>query len=227
MRQFLVLAVAVLALGALAAPAFAEQDGVGGEGHGSHPIGLPPTAINWADFNYLASEQEYVAEHHVAPGPPVLALVVNFALLLALLYLIARKPLSAFLQSRSDKVRDGLVEAQRLLEEANERLADYSARLERMDEEMSRLREEFIAAGVAERDRLVAEAGAKGERMRRDADVRLRQEFAHLREELRVETIEKAVAAATEALARQIGDADQRRLADEYAGRLEQEGVAR
>lgn len=194
-------------------------------GHAEHPIGLDSSAINWADFNYLSTAEEYEAEHHIAPGPPVLAQLINFLILAIIIYYLGRKPLTAYLQSRSDKVRQGLVEAQKLLEEANEKLADYSARLERMDDEMTRLREEFIAAGVAERDRLVADAGAKAERMKRDAEVRLQQEFAQLREELRVELVEKALATAREALEKKVTDADHRRLADDYVGRIEQEGL--
>jgi F-type H+-transporting ATPase subunit b len=207
------------------APEGAATAGHGGGHDSHHPIGLDTTAINWFDFNYLQSKDAYVAEHHVKPGPPVVALFVNFILLLSIIYLIARKPLAAFLQSRSDNVREGLAEATKMLDEANERLADYSARLERMDEEMTRLREEFIAAGEAERDRLVAEAGARAERMRRDAETRLSQEFSQLREELRLEAINKAVEASTELLKTSVTGADQRRLADEYLTQLNEQGV--
>ncbi len=192
-------------------------------------VDLPWDAVNWVSFDYQSDEAiAEAAQHGVhAPGAPVIAAVFNFALLLLILYFIARKPLSAFLQARSDGVREGLIEAKKMLEEANERLAEYSSRLERMDEEMTKLREEFIAAGEAERDRLVADAGAKSERMRRDAEVRLGQEFAQLREELRVETVDKAVAAATSLLRETVKDTDQRRLAEEYLEQVEREEVGR
>ncbi len=232
MSRIIALAALALAPLALASPALAqhgeERAAPAGEAepaHGAPPIGLDPTAINWTTFDYLSTAEEYEAQHHVAPGPPIVAQVINFLLLAVIIYYLARKPLTAYLQERSDRVRQGLVEAQKLLEEANEKLADYSARLERMDEEMTRLREEFIAAGVAERDRLVADAGAKAERVKRDAEVRLQQEFAHLREELRTELIEKALATAREVLAKQVDEADHRRLADDYVGRVEQEGL--
>jgi F0F1-type ATP synthase membrane subunit b/b' len=157
----------------------------------------------------------------------VIAVMLNFAVLLLILYFAARKPLAAYLKARSDTVKDGLTEAKKLLEEANERLAEYSARLERLDEEMTKLREEFVAAGEAERDRMVAEAGAKAERIRRDAELRLQQEFSQLREELRVETIEKAVAAATSALEAQVTERDRTRLVDEYLAHIEHEGQGR
>ncbi len=195
-----------------------------GGGHLSGGDSLPAEAINWADFSYA----EDTVEHEGATihmGPPVLANVINFILLLVIIYLIARKPLSSFLEGRSSSVKEQLAEAQKMLEEANEQLTDYSTKLERMDEEMTRLNEEFIAAGEAERDRLVSEAGAKAERMREESKVRIQQEFSQLREELRVETIEKAVTAARELLQTEVKEADQRKLAEDYVERLEREGL--
>ena len=155
----------------------------------------------------------------------MIAVFFNFIMLVLLVYLAARKPVGAMLKARSDGVREALAEAAKMLEEANERLADYSARLERMDEEMSRLREEFIASGQRERDRLIADAGAKAERMRREAETRLEQEFSQLREELRVEMVEKAVEAATGLLKSEVKETDQRRLAEEYLRQVEQGGL--
>jgi F-type H+-transporting ATPase subunit b len=195
----------------------------------AHQIGLPFDSINWFDFAFQdeASEEYYRQFGVEHPGPPVVAVLLNFVVLMLILYYAARKPLGAYLKARSDKVKDGLTEAKKLLEEANERLAEYSARLEKLDDEMTKLREEFVAAGEAERDRMVADAGAKAERMRRDAEVRLQQEFSQLREELRIETIEKAVAAATKALSSQVTERDRTRLVDEYLAHIEHEGQGR
>lgn len=208
-----------------------DQEAGGGAAEESHGGGhltsgeaLPLEAINWADFTYA----DETVEHHgsqIELGPPVLASVINFILLLVIIYLIARKPMSAFLETRSSSVKEQLAEAQKMLEEANERLTDYSAKLERMDDEMTRLKEEFIASGEAERDRLVSEAGAKAERLREESKIRIQQEFSQLREELRTETIEKAVTAATELLTGEVKEADQRKLAEDYVERLEREGL--
>lgn len=195
----------------------------------AHQVGLPFESVNWFDFAFQdeAAEDYYHQFGVEHPGPPVVAVLLNFVVLLLVLYYAARKPLGVYLKARSNKVKDGLTEAKKLLEEANERLAEYSARLDRLDEEMTKLRDEFVAAGEAERDRMVADAGAKAERIRRDAELRLQQEFAQLREELRVETIEKAVAAATTALATQVTERDRTRLVDEYLAHLAQEGQGR
>lgn len=249
MTRWTIIGVAALAavVAGLEAPAFAQmeegQEGgwdeqplhgpsdqaPGAEHEEAHQVGLPFESINWFDFAFQdeASEEYYHQFGVEHPGPPVLAVLLNFVVLMLVLYFAARKPLGAYLQARSDKVKEGLTEAKKLLEEANERLGEYSARLERLDEEMTKLRAEFVAAGEAERDRMVADAGAKAERIRRDAELRLQQEFSQLREELRVETIEKAVAAATTALATQVTERDRTRLVDEYLAHIEHEGQER
>lgn len=239
-RQINITTALIFALLIWAAPAAAEEHGGGwtepgpaegepaaeggGGGHLAPGQQLPPEAINWADFTY-DDESVDVNGVTVELGPPIIANVINFILLIVIIYLLARKPISAFLKNRSETVRDQLKEAQKLLEEANERLADYSSKLERMDEEMTRLREEFISAGEAEKERLIAEARTKSDRMRQDTDLRLNQEFSQLREELRIEIVEKAVAAATALLETQVKEADQRKLAEDYVERLEREGL--
>jgi len=198
------------------------------EGHGGHLAageGLPADAINWADFSYASEPPVVVPGGEVKLGPPIAANVINFILLLVIIYLLARKPITAFLQGRSDTVRDQLKEARRMLDEASSQLGEYSTKLERMDDEMSRLRDEFIAAGESEKERLITEARTKAERMRQDADIRLRQELAQLREELRVEMIEQAITASTALLRAQVKEADQRKLAEDYVERLEREGL--
>ena len=194
-RRIFSTAALVVFMMALSASSYAEtlDHGDSGEptstesesGSPDGPGSLPFEAVNWLDFQYQGDEAVQAASAHGVhqPGPPMVAVIVNFLILLALLYFIGRKPLTEYLKARSDSVREGLAQAKELLEEANERLADYSSRLERMDDEMTKLREEFIAAGEAERDRLVADATLKADRLRRDAETRLEQEFSQLRDE--------------------------------------------
>jgi len=215
-----------------AVPAQADDQGASDEGHGAahnaHPIDIDWDALNVWPVS-PAPEQAAVDEtypgQHVIVGPSIIGNVVNFILLALVIYFLARKPLVEFLKTRSANVRKGLDEAKKLLDEANAKLADYSQRLERMDDEMKKLRDEFVEAGKQERDRLIADGGRKAERMRKDAETRLKQELAQLSEELRIETTDKAIAAATALVTKQVNDADRKRLADEYIERLEREGL--
>jgi F-type H+-transporting ATPase subunit b len=77
-----------------------------------------------------------------------------------------------------------------------------------------------VRAGVAERDRLVREAEAKAERMRKDAEFLVVQEIKQMRQDLLRDAVEVAVATAQELLQQRITFADQERLAEEYLADL-------
>jgi F-type H+-transporting ATPase subunit b len=171
----------------------AEHGGHGGEhGHGSEAI----------DWNVMSGS------------------FVNFGLWLALLYVLLRRPLSEFLTNRKAAVVEGLAEARRLKEEAEAKYREYSQRIDNLDAEIARLREEIRRGGLAERDRIVAEASRKAEKMRDEARFLVAQQLKQLREDLTREAIEAAVCRAEEILRSATTPQDQERLAREYLGTL-------
>ncbi|HJL18126.1 MAG TPA: ATP synthase F0 subunit B, partial [Sandaracinaceae bacterium LLY-WYZ-13_1] len=149
--------------------------------------------------------------------------LLNFLVWLAIVVLLLRKPLTEFLRSRRLAVEEGLVEAQRLEEEAQAKYDDYSERLERLDEELEKLRQEMIQAGESERDRIIAEAESRAARMRRDAQFIIDQQLKQMRSDLTREAIEAAISAAERVLTEQTSSADQQKLAEAYLERLEEE----
>ena len=100
-----------------------------------------------------------------------------------------------------------------------------TSKLGSLDAEIASLKAQFTAAGEAERDRIVAEATARVERMRADGTATIEQELKNLREDLRREAIIAATAAAEATVRSSIGADDQRRLADEYLSGLEAAGT--
>jgi F-type H+-transporting ATPase subunit b len=152
--------------------------------------------------------------------PPFAGRVLAFVIWAFLLIYFGRKPLSAFLSSRRSSILDGLEEAKRVEAAANAKHAEYTARIENLDEEIQRLREDFKRAGLEERDRMVAEASARANKLAEESKFLVEQQLKGLREELTREAIEAAVAAADKILRERATGADQQRLADEYLVRL-------
>lgn len=148
---------------------------------------------------------------------PFVANLVNFAILLAILYFLGRKPLAAFLTSRRREIAEDLEESRRLKEQAEAKHRLYQERLAHLDRELSKLRAEIVAAGEKERDRIVGDAEQTASRMRKDAEFLVEQEFKQLRIDLRRDLAELAVKAAEKVLRERVTPDDQRRLADEYA----------
>ncbi len=146
--------------------------------------------------------------------------LVNFCLLLALFIYMGRKPVTKFFQTRRAQIQDELEEASRLKAEAEAKYAEYSERLEKLDEELEQIREDMTAAGEKERDRIISEAESKAARLRKDAEFVIEQQMKQLKTELTEAAVAAAVATAQEVLTKETSAADQQRLADEYLKRL-------
>ena len=154
------------------------------------------------------------------PIPPYIAMLVNFGILAAGYYLLARKPVAAALQSRRDNIAKEIEEAERMRKEAEERAKLYQAKLASLEVEVKAAREALVHAGEAERDRLVSEAEAKAVRMRKDAEFLVEQELKQIRQDLWKDTVDAAVSAAEDLLKKRVTPADQERLAEDYLAEL-------
>lgn len=193
------LAVALVATASLAAPVALAQDG--------HEGGAAP----------------HVGAAHAAPHLDVLELVagfVNFAVLVGLLVLLARKPTHAFLVSRRAAVVEGLAEAQKMKAAAEAKFQEYQARLANLDMELAKIGAEIVASGEADRQAIIAEAERKASRLRRETEFLIEQQLKQLRVDLTKEAVEAAMLAAEEVLRARATSDDQQRLATDYLTRL-------
>jgi F-type H+-transporting ATPase subunit b len=176
-----------------------HTDVAGGESEHLEPI-------NWTDFG--------------RDTPPYLAMLINFAILVAGYYLLGKKPIAAALQNRRDTISKDIDEANKMLGEAKARAQTYQVKLERLEEEVKTARAALVQAGEAERDRIVGDAEAKAERMRKDAEFLVDQELKQIRQDLWRDTVEAAVGAAEELLKKRVTAADQERMAEDYLADL-------
>lgn len=146
--------------------------------------------------------------------------LVNFALWAGILWYMLKDRIPAFLASRRATIVSELDEAKRMKEEAERKFAEYSERIENLDSELDRMRAEMKQGGLSERDRIVAEAASRGEKMRAEARFLVEQQMKQLKEDLTREAIEAAIGAAEKILRDKTGAPDQERLATEYLDRL-------
>lgn len=155
-------------------------------------------------------------------SPPLLAESFDAALLLYLVFRFSRRPVMDALKKRKQALVQGMESAAKMKSDAAERLAEYEQKLQRIDDDIERVKVEMRAAGDSERARILQEAREKRTRMERDARLLIEQELKAAREELLRKTVHGAVHAAEQLLVKQIGAADHNRLADEYLTALEQ-----
>ena len=87
-------------------------------------------------------------EHHGLDWWSIGAAAINFLILVYILVRMGKKPLQSFLVERRQTIEQEIAEASRLKKEAQEKHAEYEARLKALDKEIAVLRQEMIDAGV-------------------------------------------------------------------------------
>jgi F-type H+-transporting ATPase subunit b len=152
--------------------------------------------------------------------PPFLASVLNFSLLVWVIYRFGRKPLAEALAARKKSVMHEIDTASRLKEEAETRLADYEDKLENLDETLEQMKKDYVAQGEIERKQVLAEAEERRERMKRDVEFRLQQEAKAVKQQLLQEAVARAVVEAEELIKKRVTKADLDQMANDYLAGL-------
>jgi F-type H+-transporting ATPase subunit b len=194
-------------------------------GHGEHGGHHDPhfSDINW--FHGLIGEKEGVPPSLLwrAPGTPVPlgALLINSAILFWLLIKLGGPKIRAGLVDRKKRVASGIESAAAMKAEAEGQLEFYEEKLRKLDQEIETIRTQMREQAEAERRRILAEAKSEREQLERDAHVLVQQELKVARQELFQAVVAEAVRSAEETVKKQVNEADQQRLADDFLATLD------
>ena len=150
--------------------------------------------------------------------------VLNTALLLGVLWFLARKPIQAFFAARREEISSEVEAAATLKSEAEERHARFQRKLAELDGELDEIRRTARDRAEAEKERILEEARVAADRIRTDARAAVDQELRRARDELRREASDLSIELAGDLLRNQVNDGDRDRLMDEFIGKVEQAG---
>lgn len=154
-------------------------------------------------------------------------LLINFLVLAFLIHRLIVRKLVDDNVTRHDDIKRQVEEARRGLSEAEAGLADFKRRMDHVDAESKQILDAARTAADADRRRLLAEAEVEVERFKAQAMASAQREVSLRRAEIEAEVVDRAVARAGELLTSRINDADQGRLADDFAVELANNRVAR
>jgi F-type H+-transporting ATPase subunit b len=165
-----------------------------------------------------------VAEEEPA-SPPFVFMVLNFAILLALLAWkgapIARKAAA----ERHDQIKTALEEAAKLRQQAADKLASFEARIKSADAEIQKMVEGMRADAEGDKRRILAAAEAQAAQMKRDAEQRIAAEIELARAELTREVTAAATAATEKLLREKVTAADQQNLVNAFLTDVQRPGA--
>jgi F-type H+-transporting ATPase subunit b len=141
---------------------------------------------------------------------------INFLLLLVLLYWLLADKIKKFFVSRREELKESIERAEGDKREAQEKYLEYVDKIEKASGEIDKIAEAIRAQGLAERDKIVAEALKIAEKVREDAKSRMEQEYKEASAKLRKEAVSLSVAMAEEILRRNIKQEDNEAIVQEY-----------
>jgi F-type H+-transporting ATPase subunit b len=218
-----------IAVSFVLATAVAAAQEHGGTTHGPTHGGA---AENTSAAPHEAGESHEGAEHEHGPAPlnltdisdkhrpALIAILVNFGILVSLYYYMGKKPIAEALRQRRITIGKDIEDAQKMLEEAKERAKKYQGDLKNADVDAATAKSALVTAGKGEVERMIADAQEKAERMKRDAERLVEQERKQAREDLLRETVDLAVDHATKLLEKNVTAEDHQRFAQDLLAEL-------
>ncbi len=142
--------------------------------------------------------------------------VVNFGILAALGFFIAKKPVAEFFSSRRKGIEDEINELEQKKADAQKKLLEYQTKFKNLDQESKQIVENYIQQGEEAKTRIIAEAEAQAEKLEEMAKRTIEQEFKTAKVKLQQEISAKAMEKAEEVIKASISPDDQDRLVDQY-----------
>ena len=159
-----------------------------------------------------------------AAGNPMLELLwqaVNLAILFAVLFYFARKPLQSIFAARCEQIKGDLDAAAELLAAAEQHYAGWQRKLINLQQELDEIRATGRRRAEEEREAILADAETAADRIRRETEAVIEQELRRAQNALRDEAAVLATEIAERILREQLGGADRDRLLDEFITRIQ------
>ncbi len=152
----------------------------------------------------------------------LIAQLVNFFLLLALLSLVLYRPVTKMLRERSERIAKGLADAEMAEKRAAQAEADYQKRLEEARREAQALVAQAREAAEKERQAILARAQTEAQELRARAEEGVERERREALTALQGQVADLAIDAAGRVLGQAVDSAAHRQLVRDFLSKLEQ-----
>jgi F-type H+-transporting ATPase subunit b len=146
---------------------------------------------------------------------------INFALLVIILVVVLRKvPIKEYFSSRIERIQKELEELKKQKESAQQKARELESKLKAFEGERKEILEQYRADGLAEKERILAEARDRAKQILEQAEVSIQYEMQTAKERLKEDVVALAAQRAEEIIARGMTDKDQDRLVNDFIEKL-------
>lgn len=182
-----------------------------------YPKILKITAVVF--FNVIAASIVFAAGAGEGEHPPLwkeyMWKIINFVVLVVILFKFARKPLVDFFKKRTETIEKTLHEAKEAKEAALKALREVEGRLKAKDAEIEAILATAKKSGEHERDKLIEESSRLKEKILEQAKTNIEFELKHAKEAIKAEAVELAMELAEKKLREKLTKEEQEKLLDE------------
>jgi F-type H+-transporting ATPase subunit b len=141
--------------------------------------------------------------------------VVNFGILVFILFKFGKKPFQNFLRSRTELIEKTLNEAKEARAAAEKALREVEERLKTKDAEIQTIVSAAQKSGEQERDRIIEESSKLKAKILEQAKTNIEFELKSAKEAIKAEAVELAMELAEKKLKEKLTKEEQERLLDE------------
>ncbi|MBI5412890.1 F0F1 ATP synthase subunit B [Candidatus Peregrinibacteria bacterium] len=144
----------------------------------------------------------------------LLAQIINFTILLTVLYLVAYKPILELLEKRTKTIEKGIRDAKESEEKMQRIAALQEEKLSEAQKQVGKMLEEAKRDAESVKKEIMAHAAAESEDMLRRTRLQMVEEKEKMISEVKKEVTKFIVLATSKILEREFSTADQQRLTD-------------
>jgi F-type H+-transporting ATPase subunit b len=138
--------------------------------------------------------------------------IINFLILIVILFKFAKKPLQNFLQKRTELIEKTLNEAKEAKEAAIKALQEVEERLKVKDSEIEAILSAAKKSGEQERGIIAAESEKLKEKILEQAKTNIEYELKHAKEAIKAEAVELAMELAEKKIKEKMTKEEQEKL---------------
>ena len=146
--------------------------------------------------------------------PTLIAQIVNFLILLGLLYLVAYKPIMRIFDERSNRIKESMEQTDIIKEQAANAEAEFKKRLEAAGREGQELISRAIRTGEEAKQKVHQDARKEAETIIEKARLDIQRERDEVIDELRKEFSDLTIEAAGKVIERSLDKEAHRELID-------------
>lgn len=150
--------------------------------------------------------------------------IVNFAILVVVLVIFGRKPVTEYFKKRTELIELSLKEATEARELARKSLEEVRERLKNVDAEVKEILETAQKTGEKEKGLLIAQGEEMKNKILEQTRANIEFELEKAKKALKAEATTMALELAEKHVKEKLGRKEQEALVDEYIKRLEVKG---